>query len=153
LGWLDVRLHVLCFTPTDDGLRVISLRKANARELRRYEKTPPLTDADGEVRELTAADFALFRPAHEVLPPSLLNKRGIRAGIGAGPCSRGVTPSAQHLDRAAIGPQRAIRRPQLDGFDLGLRHQQAIKRIAVMPRQVSDLQNVLRLDRQLGERL
>ncbi len=41
LGWLDARLHVLCFTPTDDGLRVISFRKANARELRRYEKTPP----------------------------------------------------------------------------------------------------------------
>lgn len=26
----------------------------------------PLTDADGEVRELTEADFAHFRPTHEV---------------------------------------------------------------------------------------
>ena len=28
----------------------------------------PLTDADGEVRELSAADFARMRPAREVLP-------------------------------------------------------------------------------------
>lgn len=35
---LDGRLHVLCFTGTKDEMRVISLRKANAREVRRYEK-------------------------------------------------------------------------------------------------------------------
>ena len=28
----------------------------------------PLTDEDGEVRELTEADFARFRPAMEVIP-------------------------------------------------------------------------------------
>jgi uncharacterized protein (DUF4415 family) len=28
----------------------------------------PLTDEDGEVRELTAADFAAMRPASEVVP-------------------------------------------------------------------------------------
>jgi uncharacterized protein (DUF4415 family) len=32
----------------------------------------PLTDEDGEVRELTAADFAEMRPAYEVLPPELV---------------------------------------------------------------------------------
>ncbi|NCZ76214.1 MAG: BrnT family toxin, partial [Betaproteobacteria bacterium] len=32
------RLHVLCFVETDDGIRVVSFRKANAREVRRYEK-------------------------------------------------------------------------------------------------------------------
>ena len=32
----------------------------------------PLTDEEGEVRELTAADLALFRPAYEVLPPDLV---------------------------------------------------------------------------------
>ena len=32
----------------------------------------PLTDAAGEVRELTAADLAQFKPAAEVLPPELL---------------------------------------------------------------------------------
>lgn len=39
LGMLRDRLHVLCFIETDDGIRVISFRKANAREVRRYEKT------------------------------------------------------------------------------------------------------------------
>jgi len=38
----------------------------------------PLIDAEGEVRELTAADMALFRPAHEVLPESLQATLGIR---------------------------------------------------------------------------
>lgn len=38
LGYLDGRLHVLCFVATDRGLRVISLRKANAKEARRHEK-------------------------------------------------------------------------------------------------------------------
>lgn len=39
LGWLDERLHVLCFTPVPGGLRVISFRKANSREQRAYELT------------------------------------------------------------------------------------------------------------------
>lgn len=38
LGYLDNRLHVLCFTPTDNGIRVISFRKANERERKRYEE-------------------------------------------------------------------------------------------------------------------
>ena len=38
LGRLGDRLHVLCFVETDDGIRVVSFRKANAREVRRYEK-------------------------------------------------------------------------------------------------------------------
>ena len=33
-----VRLHVLCFTEIPDGIRVISFRKANAREVKRYAK-------------------------------------------------------------------------------------------------------------------
>lgn len=37
-GLIGERLHVLCFTPTDEGIRVISLRKANAREARYYEQ-------------------------------------------------------------------------------------------------------------------
>lgn len=32
LGYLDDRLHVLCFTTKVDGIRVISFRKANHRE-------------------------------------------------------------------------------------------------------------------------
>lgn len=38
LGRLDARLHVLCFTPIAGGLRVISFRKANTREVRDYEQ-------------------------------------------------------------------------------------------------------------------
>lgn len=37
-GYLDERLHVLCFIETETGIRVISFRKANSREVRRYEK-------------------------------------------------------------------------------------------------------------------
>jgi uncharacterized DUF497 family protein len=38
LGNLDARLHVLCYTETAVGIRIISFRRANAREVRRYEK-------------------------------------------------------------------------------------------------------------------
>lgn len=34
----------------------------------------PLTDKDGEVRELTADDMAQFKPASDVLPASLFSK-------------------------------------------------------------------------------
>lgn len=37
-GYLGDRLHCLCFTPVDGGIRVISFRKANARERGQYEK-------------------------------------------------------------------------------------------------------------------
>ena len=36
-GYLVERLHVLCFTPIAGGIRVISLRRANKREVSRYE--------------------------------------------------------------------------------------------------------------------
>ncbi len=38
IGILGDRLHVLCFAETEDGIRVISFRKANAREVKRYAK-------------------------------------------------------------------------------------------------------------------
>ena len=41
LGMLDGRLHVLCFTPVAGGIRVISFRKANSREVRDYEQASP----------------------------------------------------------------------------------------------------------------
>ncbi len=37
-GYLDQRLHILCFTETETGIRVISLRRANRREARQYGK-------------------------------------------------------------------------------------------------------------------
>ena len=36
-GFLGARLHILCFTPIEDGIRVISFRKANRREVRHHE--------------------------------------------------------------------------------------------------------------------
>ena len=38
LCYLNSRLHVLCFTETTNGIRVISFRKANKREVARYDK-------------------------------------------------------------------------------------------------------------------
>ena len=38
----------------------------------------PVIDNDGEVGDLSEVDPASFRPANEVLPPSLLKKLGIR---------------------------------------------------------------------------
>ncbi|MEJ7667694.1 MAG: BrnT family toxin [Casimicrobiaceae bacterium] len=45
LGMLDGRLHALVFTEIEDGIRVISFRRANDREIRRYEsQTQECTD-------------------------------------------------------------------------------------------------------------
>jgi uncharacterized protein len=38
IGYLDTRLHVLCFTGIEGGIRVISFRKANSREVKAYEQ-------------------------------------------------------------------------------------------------------------------
>lgn len=37
IGYLENRLHVLCFVETENGVRVISFRKANPREVKHYE--------------------------------------------------------------------------------------------------------------------
>jgi uncharacterized protein len=39
LGLVDGRLHALVFTETTTGIRVISFRKANEREVKRYEQS------------------------------------------------------------------------------------------------------------------
>lgn len=38
VGYLDRRLHMLCYIPMPDGLRVIGFRKTNAREAKKYGK-------------------------------------------------------------------------------------------------------------------
>jgi len=35
---LDNRLHFICFSETEEGIRVISFRKANRREVKYYEQ-------------------------------------------------------------------------------------------------------------------
>ena len=42
LCYLDRRLHVLCFTETETGIRIISFCKANTREANRYGKPQTL---------------------------------------------------------------------------------------------------------------
>lgn len=44
-------------------------KKKSKKRLRLQDQ--PLTDEEGEVRELTLADIRKFRPAKEVLPPEL----------------------------------------------------------------------------------
>lgn len=44
LGWLGARLHARCFCEIERGIRVISFRKANAKEVRRYEQARQATD-------------------------------------------------------------------------------------------------------------
>ncbi|MGH8157493.1 MAG: BrnT family toxin [Rhodanobacter sp.] len=39
LGLIDGRVHMLVFTPRGAAVHVISLRKANKREVKQYEKT------------------------------------------------------------------------------------------------------------------
>ena len=36
IGYVEERLHVLCFVERPSGIRVVSFRKANKREARRY---------------------------------------------------------------------------------------------------------------------
>jgi hypothetical protein len=38
VGYLDKRLHLLCYIPKPDGIRVISFRKTNKREVKLYGK-------------------------------------------------------------------------------------------------------------------
>lgn len=38
LGCLDKRLHALVFVETNNGIRVISFRRANKREVKQYEQ-------------------------------------------------------------------------------------------------------------------
>ena len=37
-GFVAGRLHIVCFTPIEGGIRVISFRKANGREVRKHEQ-------------------------------------------------------------------------------------------------------------------
>ena len=69
------------------------------------KKRKPLTDKDGEVRELTAEDFAAMRPTAEVLPElvALWRKRGER-GPQKAPTKQQVT---LRLDRDVVERFRA----------------------------------------------
>jgi uncharacterized DUF497 family protein len=38
LGYLHARVHYICFTPKKDSIRIISLRRANKKEVAYYEQ-------------------------------------------------------------------------------------------------------------------
>jgi len=67
------------------------------------KKRKPLTDEDGEVRELTAEDIRAMRPMEEVLPPELveiiLNRRRGERGPQKAPTKQQVT---LRLDRDVL---------------------------------------------------
>ena len=87
---LDGRLHIACFVIRGETYRAISLRKANQdesanmrkplrppkrpdelrRQMRRQMRRQlrPLTDEEGEVRELNREDFRDMKPVREVMP-------------------------------------------------------------------------------------
>lgn len=44
VGYLDRRLHVLCFIPKAESIRVISFRKANKREAKKYGKAQTIDE-------------------------------------------------------------------------------------------------------------
>ena len=44
VGYLDRRLHLLCYIPKADGIRVISFRKTNKREAKLYGKPQNLDE-------------------------------------------------------------------------------------------------------------
>ena len=53
-------------------------------------KLKPLSDAKGEVREITAKDLKGFRPARQALPGSLRRKVGVR-GAQKSPTKERIT--------------------------------------------------------------
>jgi len=65
-GYLHGRLCVLCWTRRGARVKQMTARKRAIPRL--PDDLPPLTDEDGEVRELTAEDFKHFHPMREVFP-------------------------------------------------------------------------------------
>ena len=78
LCYLDRRLHVLCFSEINDGIRVIVSAEPTNERQHAMARRKPLMDLAGEVRELTRKDLAWFKPAAKVLSPALLKKLGVR---------------------------------------------------------------------------
>lgn len=72
------------------------------------KKRPPLTDAEGEVRELTRADIRSMRPIEEVLPPELVevirNRHRGERGPQKAPTKKQVT---LRLDKDVVERFRA----------------------------------------------
>lgn len=82
-------------------------------------KRKPLTDREGEVRELLAADFAAFRPGKDVLPGSLSAKLKARGrGQQKAPTTERISI---RLSRDVVERFRATGEGGQTGVDAALR--------------------------------
>jgi uncharacterized protein (DUF4415 family) len=73
-------------------------------------KRTPLTDAQGEVRELTAADLARFKPAQQALPAKLyeeLVNTSRRAGVRGPQKAPLKKPTTIRLDADVLAALKA----------------------------------------------
>lgn len=77
LGYLEYRLHVMCFTEVLVAFASSASDGRTQGKQSDMRRRKPLIDDDGEVRELLLEDIKQFRPAREALSPSLLAKLGI----------------------------------------------------------------------------
>ena len=66
----------------------------------------PMTDTDGEVRELTAAEMKRFRPASEVFSPGLAAKLKTRGPQKAGTSFDRVAPGQLYSSVLWVGLSR-----------------------------------------------
>jgi uncharacterized protein (DUF4415 family) len=83
-------------------------------------KRPPLIDKNGEVRELTAEDMRLFKPAHEVLPPALqktlgMRVRGPQKALPKVSTTIRLSPEVVEAFRAGTAGKRALMRRSRTG--------------------------------------
>ncbi|WP_338414305.1 hypothetical protein [uncultured Sphaerotilus sp.] len=67
---------------------------------------PPLTDAQGEVRELTAADMLSAGPASQTLPTNLQQKLGLGSRIAARFDGQGLSNDLLELKHQPVRPAR-----------------------------------------------
>jgi uncharacterized DUF497 family protein len=85
---LEGRLHVACFCIRNGEFRVISLRESKRSrcdamsELKRKRRPKPLTNEDGQVRELALADFRRMKPVREAMPELIEAMGEFRKKVG-----------------------------------------------------------------------
>jgi uncharacterized protein (DUF4415 family) len=84
IGLLGGRLHVPASRRCPEESGSSASGKPTLERPSAMNKRPPLTDAAGEVRELTQGDLAQFKPSKEALPEDLydgLVRMNRRAGV------------------------------------------------------------------------
>jgi uncharacterized protein (DUF4415 family) len=105
--WLLASCVIACTCCASPKHQTASASSASARrtteKLTAMPKSRPLTNAKGEVRELSAEDMRRFRPASDALSPALLSKLGVR-GPQRAPTKERITI---RLSQEVVQPFRA----------------------------------------------